>query len=158
LEDTQDAYVFTADHRALARGGVVRALVLVDAPVARPLRAHALPAGGVPAAVVVREVAAHEVLVGLRRAHRKRHQHVVLILGDLGPLVHRRRHARQPASGDGGVDRLGAAEHALVLGPRWQVGKCPDRQLHLRMKISQIEGFQRNNHYQSSENDNKIND
>jgi hypothetical protein len=138
LEDTQDAYVFAADHRALARGGVVRALVLVDAPVARPLRAHALPAGGVSAAVVVGEVAADEVLVGLRRAHRQRHQHVVLLLGDLGPLVHRRRHARQPARRHAGVDRLGAAENALVLGTRRQVGQRPDRQLHLGVKMGNL--------------------
>jgi hypothetical protein len=45
--------------------------VLVHTPIARPLRAHAVHARCVSGAVIVREVAAHKVLIGFRRADRK---------------------------------------------------------------------------------------
>ena len=62
-------YILSADDGALACAGVVGAAVLVDAPVARPLGFDAGRAGSVPGTVVVGEISAHKILVGLRRAH-----------------------------------------------------------------------------------------
>lgn len=122
--------VLARDDGALAGRGVVRAAVLVHAPRARPLRAHAVRARRVARAVVVGEVARHEVLVGLGRAHGQRHEHVVAALGDGGPRGDARRRARQPQRRHGGVDGVGVAEHALVLGERRQLGQRADGQLH----------------------------
>ena len=58
-------YVFAADDGALAGAGVVRAAVLVDAPVAGPLGFDARRAGRVPRAVVIGKVATDKVFVGL---------------------------------------------------------------------------------------------
>ena len=69
--------MFSGDDGPPAGGGVVRADVVVDAPVARPVRPDAGPAGAVPGAVVEGEVPRDEVLVGLRGAHGQGHQHVV---------------------------------------------------------------------------------
>lgn len=122
--------VLAADDGALAGGGVVRAAVLVDAPAARPLAAHAVGARGVARAVEVGEVAAHEVLVGLGGAHGQRHEHVVAALRDGGPAGHGGRAAPQPGRRHRRVDRLRRAEHAAVLRARRQLRQRADRQLH----------------------------
>lgn len=88
-------HIFAADDGALAGGGVVRAAILVHAPVAGPLAAYALDARGVPRAVVEGEIAAHEVLVGLGGAHGERHEHVVASVADGRAPCDAGRRARQ---------------------------------------------------------------
>lgn len=65
------AYIFSTDDSTLAGCCVMSTRVLVHTPIARPLRAHAVHARCVSGAVIVREVAAHKVLIGFRRADRK---------------------------------------------------------------------------------------
>lgn len=92
----------------------MNALVLVHAPIARPVRLHAVGAPFVRAAIEIREITADEILVRFGRAYRQRHEHVVLAFGDFRPVRHRRRGARQTGRRDAGVDRLRAAEHAPI--------------------------------------------
>ena len=69
IQSRHSTHVLAADDGALAGGGVVRAPVLVDAPVARPLRLHARRARRVARTVKVGEIAADKVLVRLRRSN-----------------------------------------------------------------------------------------
>jgi hypothetical protein len=62
-------YVFTADDRSLTSAGVVRAAILVDAPIAGPLSFDTRRARCVTGAVVIGKVTADEILVGLRGSH-----------------------------------------------------------------------------------------
>ena len=62
-------YILSSEEGALACAGVVRAAILVDASVAHPRGFDAGRAGSVPGTVVVGEISAHKILVGLRRAH-----------------------------------------------------------------------------------------
>ena len=62
-------YILSADDGAPACAGVVRAAILVDASVAHPRGFDAGRAGSVPGTIVVGEISAHKILVGLRRAH-----------------------------------------------------------------------------------------
>ena len=61
-------YVLPADDSPLTSAGVVSAPVLVNAPVASPLGLDAWRAGRVSGTVVVGEITADKVFVGLRRA------------------------------------------------------------------------------------------
>lgn len=81
-QQLQDAYVFPGHDVTAAGGGVVRADVLVHAPVARPVAPHAAAARVVAAAVVKGKVAGDKVLVGLAGADGEGHQDVVLEGGD----------------------------------------------------------------------------
>lgn len=49
-----------------------------------------------------------------------------------------RRRAAESGRRDGGIDRLGVAEHALVLGAGRQLGQRPDRQLNLFERIKSV--------------------
>jgi hypothetical protein len=64
-----NTYVFTADDRSLTSAGVVRAAILVDAPIAGPLSFDTRRARCVTRAVVIGKVTADEILVGLRGSH-----------------------------------------------------------------------------------------
>ena len=94
----------------------MRAHVVVHTPVAGPGRAGAVGARGVPAAVVVGELARHKVLVGLGGAHRERHGHMVGAGRHRGSERGRRGRALETALGGQGVTGKGVTEHTLVLG------------------------------------------
>ena len=125
-------HIFSVDDCAPAGGGVMRAHVVVHTPVAGPGRAGAVGARGVPAAVVVGELARHKVLVGLRGAHRERHGHVVGAGRHGGPQLRRRGRALQAALGGQRVTRTGVAEHTLVLGAGWQRRKSAQSDTDLK--------------------------
>ena len=69
-------YVFAANDGPLAGAGVVRAAVLVDAPIAGPLRLDARRARRVTRTVVIGKVTAHKVLVRFRRSHLQRQEKI----------------------------------------------------------------------------------
>lgn len=134
LQHVKHADVLPGDDgpRPQATGGVVRALVLVHAPVAGPLGSDAVPAGDVPAAVVVREVPADEVLVRLGRAHGERDEDVVRVVRDGRPADDAGRRAGEADGSNDGIYRFRGAEHAPVLGSRRQFRKRADSELYLK--------------------------
>lgn len=130
-QQLQDAYVFPGHDVAAAGGSVVRAGVLVNAPVARPLAPHAAAAGVVAATVVEGKVSGDEVLVGLAGADGERHKHVVMVGGDGRAVLRRGRGARQPRGGHQPVRRGRRPPHTLVLGAGGQLRQGADSQLNL---------------------------
>jgi hypothetical protein len=79
-----NTYVFTADDRSLTSAGVVRAAILVDAPIAGPLSFDTRRARCVTRAVVIGKVTADEILVGFRGSHlEKFHGRIIIIIGVL---------------------------------------------------------------------------
>lgn len=69
MECQSNTYVLSADDSSLTSAGVVSAAIFVNAPIAGPLGFDAGRASRVPGTVVVGEIPAHEILVGLRGAH-----------------------------------------------------------------------------------------
>lgn len=74
-------YVFTANNKSgsLTTSNVVRALVLVHTPIARPVGANAVFTVNVFRAVVVSEVPRYEILVRFRGPNAQWYQYVVFV-------------------------------------------------------------------------------
>lgn len=117
------SYLLAADHHtALAFGYVMQTLVLIHAPIARPVRRNAIRALGMRSTVEVGEITTDEVFIRFGRAHRQRHQYVVLSVRDLWSRRQRRCRTRQTERCDARVYRLRSAENATVFRPGRQFG------------------------------------
>lgn len=136
----QYAYIFSTDNSTLARCRVVGTCVLIHTPITCPLRSYAVHTRCMPSTVVVCEVAAHEVLIGFWRPHRKRDKHVVPRFRNSWTSSHSRGRTRQPNRRHNSVNRLCLPKHAFVLRSGRQFGKSANCQLHLEKKESLISG------------------
>lgn len=136
----QYAYIFSTDNSALARCRVVGTRVLIHTPITCPLRSYAVHTRCMPSTVVVCEVAAHEVLIGFWRSHRKWDKHVVPRFRNSWTSGHSRGRTRQPNRSHNSINRLCLPKHAFVFCSGRQFGKSADCQLHLQKTRILISG------------------
>jgi len=136
----QYAYIFSTNNSALARCRVVGTRVLIHTPITCPLRSYAVHTRCMSSTVVVCEVAAHEVLIGFWRSHRKWDKHVVPRFRNSWTSGHSRGRTRQTSRSHNSINRLCLPKHALVFRSGRQFGKSADCQLNLQKTRSLISG------------------
>ena len=130
-EDLLETNIFSRHDGAAAGGAVVRAGVLIDAPVAGPGALDARHARGVATAVVESEVARHEIFVGFAGPNCQGHQGMVHVGRDGGPVYERRCGTPESLVHYLGIRWGSGAPNTLVLGPRWQFRQRAYCQFHL---------------------------